>query len=410
MAIWFRIRGGDQQQLIEMKMKAIFHLIVILSLFLCGACAKIENPYIDKDAPAPANVQDIHVESTPGGAVITYTLPDDPNLAYVEATYEIRPGIFREAKTSLYSDTLEWVGFGDTDEYRVNIYSVGRNEKKSSPILLTVKPLEPPVKTVFGTLDITPTFGGVDVAFADNAFGANLALVILRDTTGNGGWSPVTTYYTGMKEGAFAARGLDTLEYRYAVYIRDRWDNYSDTLIRTLKPYYEQEVPKIFDALHLPGDNWQPEAPQYNLERVWDGIVNNAENIFASPIQTQPTWFTVDLKQTAVFSRMKLFQRTSHPYHAVWVKSFEIWGTEAYNPDGSWDTWTLLGKFESRIPSGSVWPSYQPDDMDYQRAGEDFSFEQPQIPVRYIRMKVTDTYGGGKYQFGEFTFWGQIID
>ncbi len=174
-------------------------------------------------------------------------------------------------------------------------------------------------------------------------------------------------------------------------------------------PLLEEEIPKIFSLLQLPGDSWEPEVPHQDIPKIWDGVVNDAQNIFAAPNPTLPQWFTVDLNQTAVFSRMKLFQRTSHPYHAVWVKSFEIWGTEAYDPDGSWDSWTLLGKFDSRIPSGSVWPSHTPADMDYQRDGEGFTFEQPQIPVRYIRMKVVDTYGGGKYQFGEFTFWGQVL-
>src|SRR5690554_3177325 len=106
-----------------MTMKAIYYFIAIPSLFLCGACVKMDNPYIDKEASAPANVRDVTVENRPGGAVITYTLPDDPNLAYVKAVYEIRPGVLREAKSSLYIDTLELVGFGDTNEYPVNIYS-----------------------------------------------------------------------------------------------------------------------------------------------------------------------------------------------------------------------------------------------------------------------------------------------
>jgi hypothetical protein len=47
--------------------------------------------------------------------------------------------------------------------------------------------------------------------------------------------------------------------------------------------------------------------------------------------------------------------------------------------------------------------------MDYQRAGEDFTFDQPLPAIRYLRFQVTDTYGGGKYQLSELTFWGQLV-
>lgn len=387
-----------------MKNKIFYISIVLLAIISCKEEGHIY--YLDEGLPAPKQISNVVINNTPGGAIITYEIPKDPNLSYIKAIYEIQPDVFREAKSSYYRDTLELVGFGDTLSHIVKIYSVGRNEKMSDPLSINVKPLTPPVQSVFESIDVESTFGGVSVSFI-NTNQADLAMYVMIDTIGNGIWTPVSAHYTSAVGGVFHARGLDPVESKFAVFIRDRWNNKSDTLFKVLTPLEETLILKSpWNALHLEGDSWVPEAAKYNLEKVWDNVVNNSENLFAPKFfGVYPQWFTVDLYQTVIFSRMKLFQRTSHPYNGVWIKSFEIWGTNDYSSDN----WILLGQFESRIPSGSIWPSYKPEDMDYQRAGEDFSFNQPLPPIRYFRFKVTDTYGGGKYQLSELTFWGQLV-
>lgn len=389
--------------------KKIFYIVSVFLITICmiGCQEEKGSLYLDLDAPAPAQITDVKVLNTPGGAMITYKIPKDKNLSYVKAVYEIQPGVFRDAKSSFFRDTLDLVGFGDTLTHRVEIFSVGRNEKMSAPIPVNVKPLTPPVYTAFETLTLEATFGGVNVTFK-NEEKADLAIfVMMEDTLKKGEWIQIGSHYSAAREGEFAVRGLDPKEYNFAMYVRDRWNNKSDTLVKNLTPFYEALIPKTpFRALHLEGDSWEGETANYKLENVWDDIVNMGENIFGSKNMNLPQWFTVDLNQTVVFSRMKLFQRTSHPYHAVWIKKFEIWGSN----DFAADDWVLLGQFNSRIPSGSVWPSYTADDMVYQREGEDFTFPQPTPAIRYIRFKVIQSYGGGKYQFSEFTFWGQVIE
>jgi hypothetical protein len=48
--------------------------------------------------------------------------------------------------------------------------------------------------------------------------------------------------------------------------------------------------------------------------------------------------------------------------------------------------------------------------MEYEKAGEDYSFPQPSPPVRYIRVKKLNSYGNQPYYgISEITFWGQIL-
>ncbi|HEY8658000.1 MAG TPA: DUF5000 domain-containing lipoprotein [Hanamia sp.] len=390
------------------KLRILIVALIAIGWYSCKKGGRID--HIDENAPAPAQVSDIRITAGPGTVIMTYKIPADPNLAYVKAIYEIRPGVFREAKASYYTDTISLVGFGDTLTHTVKLYSVGRNEKQSEPVLFSVKPLTPPIQSAYKGLDMVATFGGVNVTFI-NADKGNLSIVVMVDTTNHGTWAPATTYYTAQAKGSFAARGYQSREMKFGVFIRDRWNNKSDTLIKLITPFSEIQIPKIpFKVYKLPTDFWLG-IPKYNVENLWDGIINSSENIFASADNISlPQWFTVDMNQKVVFSRMKIYQRTSYPYNAAWVQSFEIWGSNNPPADGSYTNWQLLGTFASVKPSGLPQPNYTASDMAYVTAGEEFSFPTGLNSVRFFRFKLTNTYGGaGKYQLGEFTFWGTIV-
>jgi hypothetical protein len=117
-------------------------IIIHLLLFSCREDGRID--HIDGNAPAPAQVSDVTVRGTPGGAVLKYKLPKDENLLYVQAIYETQPGVQRKAKSSCDSLVLE--GYGDTQEYDIMLYSVGRNEKMSEPLTVPIKPTTPLVR------------------------------------------------------------------------------------------------------------------------------------------------------------------------------------------------------------------------------------------------------------------------
>ncbi|WP_344976101.1 DUF5000 domain-containing lipoprotein [Compostibacter hankyongensis] len=394
-------------------MKPIY-FIMILSLTALGYGCKREDrlDHLDSSAPAPAQISDVKVEETPGGAVLTYTLPKDPNLSYVKAEYEIQPGVMREAKSSYYKDTLTLVGFGDTLSHEVKLYSVGKNEKASEPLSVNVTPLTPPVRSVFRTLSVDPTFGGVQINFR-NSSQANLAIAVMLDTTGLGTWSTISTFYTGALEGKFSVRGFDSTEKRFAVYIRDRWNNKSDTITRNLSPIYEEEIPKnTWKALFLPTDTYQPASPSYSLEHLWDNIITNYDGIFASSNSSQlPQWFTVDLGRKVVISRIvEHQQQTSHIYAGSAVKSFVLYGSNSPNADGSWASWDSLGTFNSFKPSGLPMGSLTDEDREYGwRQGEDFAFDQLLPAYRYIRWKTLETWGGGgQVVISELDVWGQV--
>jgi len=392
-------------------MKRYIHsLLAVMTLIVYSSCKREDRiDHFDSNAPAPAPVTNPKYTGTPGGAWVTYEAPRDPNLAYIKAVYEIAPGVLREAKSSYYTDTLKLEGYGDTSFHEVQLYSIGRNEKASDPVKLQVKPLTPPVYTAFDSLQLEPAFGGVKIRFQNPAEG-NIAIVLISDTTGNGVWTPISTFYTKAPKGVFSYRGLPPTQRKYALYLRDRWNNKSATLIKTLTPLFEEKVPKPFKALILPTDETIPVESQYPMERMWDDMID--QGIFATRHSSStPQWFTIDLQRSVVISRMKMHQRgENYTYTGSNVKSFELWGSNDPDANGGWTKWVLMGTFQSYKPSGLPPGQVTAEDRDYGHTkGEDF--DMPDIPAayRYLRFKTTSTYGGGpQITIAELSFWGQL--
>ncbi|MDR2472845.1 MAG: DUF4959 domain-containing protein [Tannerella sp.] len=386
----------------------IFVAAALLYMSVISGCKEEERVYyLDDSAGTPQQVTDVKVLPTPGGAIITYKLPKDKSLSYVKAVYEIEGGIVREAKSSIYSDTLKLEGFGDTRQHTVNIYSVSRNEKMSEPLPVSVTPLEPPVFSVFKTLTMEATFGGLDIRF-QNETQASLAIFIQGDTVG-GEWFNVADYYSAAPVGNISIRGMNPTEGNYSIYLRDRWNNKSDTMVLRLTPLYEELIPYgKFKLLNLVGDKSLGQ-PKYPVMNIFNGKYGAAEDWYKSEDDTYPQWFTIDIGNSVIFSRMKLFQAVQYPYVADWVKDFEIWGSN--EPVADWDKWTLLGSFQCEKPSGLPDPQYTAEDMDYERAGEDYNFPTGIPAVRYFRFKVLINRGGGGkfYVLNEVLLWGQII-
>lgn len=412
-------------------MKKIHLYILVFSITGCifmGCNEEGRLDQIDNTAPAPRPITIKKIDNIPGGAIIRYNIPDDRNLLGVKAQYERAPGEIVYSEASLYTDSLVVEGLGETKTYNVKLYSVGRNDKTSDTIQVEVNPLEPPIKTAQKNMDAT--FGGIKISFTNEAR-ANLALVLMVESEEEDGvWTPLQTFYTKATHGNFYRRGLDSKEQKFALFVRDRWNNKSDTLIQILVPALEEEIPKInFKNMKLPGDTWQPIESTYYLERLWDGSTSSASNIFASKATDPiPQHFTIDLGHTVSLSRFKIHHRSGREYGDKSPRLFELWGSELPPPDGNWDNWYLLGEFEAFKPSGydedGEVGTITPDDVAYaNKEGIECELiitdkiEDPYRQIRYVRFKTTATYAtygtdvtNAQVYFSEITFWGQIIN
>jgi len=103
---------------------------------------------------------------------------------------------------------------------------------------------------------------------------------------------------------------------------------------------------------------------------------------------------------------MKEWQAPDRLYSQQDVKRFEVWGSNDPAADGSWDSWTKLLTCESIKPSGLPTGQTSEEDVAYAKAGERFVFPEGTPAVRYIRIKVLETWGEDNWSTtSELTFW-----
>lgn len=393
----------------------IIYLTITVLLFAAG-CKEEELGPLTNGGKAPGPVTNVTSEALPGKVQLHYNIPGDPELLYVKAVYETRPGNKMETIATFYNNGMVLEGFGNTDEREVKLYSVSRTEVSSEPVTITVRPLTPPVQAVFASLDFNGDFGGITARFT-NEDSANVAIgVVTRDA--NGDAVQADMYYTNQEAGEFSVRGFDATEQWFGLYVRDRWLNYSDTVWRKITPLFEQQLDKkLFRALKLPSDaNTFGSGPLANLwnDKVAGGSSSNNTWFRSANGSGVPHWVTFDLGVTAKLSRFSEIPRGAEDepnllYSAGDPQLYEIWGTDNYNPDGSFTGWTKLMDCEVVKPSGLPVGVNSNEDLLRAQEGHQFKFPAGLPPVRYLRIKLVQTFGNADYFWmAEMTLFGEI--
>lgn len=388
-------------------MKNNIYIYIVLG-FIAFACNQepIGQQPLDQIAPGP--VSDVKVENTPGGAILTYTLPSDEDLLYVKAVYYLKEGVQSEVKASLYKDTLKIAGFGDMQERQVKLIAVDRSRNESTEVITSISPGEPPVTTIGQTISLTEDFGGVH-GYWENPTKAEVSVVILKEDN-NLEFVPLETIYSSVVNGEGVSRGMDTIPAKFGIYVQDRWENRSEIKYFTITPLYETKFDRLkFKEVNLPNDVGGGGGGGWNNKAsMWDDQFG--DNGFSSPggSGVWPHSVTIDLGVTGKISRLRLFQRLgSYIFAEGNPRKFQIWGCEELDPSGDWASWTKLMDCISVKPSGLPIGQNTTEDEFVAINGEDFINSPTNPKIRYLRILVTQTWAGGdNFQISELHIFG----
>ncbi|MDR0865499.1 MAG: DUF4959 domain-containing protein [Candidatus Symbiothrix sp.] len=398
--------------------KIIYSMLIMLPLFF-GCENMDEHKPIEKSGKAPNPVDNIEVTNIAGGAVITYSLPKDPDLLYVMASYTEK-GSHREFKASYYTNTILVDGLSREGEYDVELVAVNRSGLKSEVKLIQIHPLTPPVMGVFATLKGKPTFGGITISF-ENSTQAAVAVGVLT-TDEDGVFYERDTYYSSRPAPSFSVRGFDSKERVFKVFVRDKWENTSDTTSFTVIPLEEIELDKsLFREMKLKGDAGTTEWGG-QMRYIWDGRAFGDDEgewgLHTGNLATgKPMYVTFDLGVIANLSRFKLWpvMDDKHMYNDVTPRNYEIWGrtvpVNITTDDGEfYPHWYKMGELECIKPSGLPAGSLTDEDRAAARIGDEFVFEDEQFNARYIRIRCLKNWSGNTNMvFSEVSFWATEI-
>ncbi len=387
-------------------MKQLVFFLAILGIAAMSGCKKKELGPIKNDGKAPGPVSNVTVENQPGAAVLTYSIPSDPDLLYVKAKYTGRDGVVREFKSSYYQNSIRLDGFEKPENYTVELVAVDEGENKSTPVTVEVKPLLPPYLFTRSSIMVRVDFGGLRTSYK-NPNGGDLAIVVLV-LDDRGRYMPFNTSYTDLKEGSFSSRGLKSEPTQFGVFVRDRWNHVSDTLFLTATPLFEKKLnKKLFKPLVLPNDAGLGYGG--SVAGVFNDVYDDRGYHTGEP-SSLPSWFSFDMGVIAKISRLLWWMRDdgSWLYALHNPRVVEIYGSTNPNPDGSWESWTLLAKHEQIKPSGLPIGQVNNADRQAAAAGETIEFPLDVPPVRYIRFKTLSSWSSGAYSnFPELSVYGQ---
>ncbi|MBE5322089.1 DUF4959 domain-containing protein [Pedobacter sp. MR2016-19] len=392
-------------------MKLNFALLLSMVIVFVAGCKVDELEPLEKNTDVPGAISNVKWVAGPGNATLTYAVPNNNNLLYVKAVYTLASGRIMEVKASYYGNTLKVEGFGDTEEHEVKLYAVTRSEIESAPVSVKVKPLENPIWGVFRSIKAQADFGGLRFT-AKNIAKADLAIEILTEDS-KGKLVPTSkNIYTSIVDIDQAIRGYDPIERKFAITIRDRWLNYSDTLYTSLTPLYEAVIPKSgYKSVTLPSDVALNTST--SIAGMWDGDTNGWPRVLmtSSGVLT-PQWVTFDIGKLSSLSRIVMWDYPEYLngrtyYYGGNLLDFEVWGTDNPPSDGSFTNWTKLGTFKSIKPSGSAYGVNTAEDNTIGAAGLNYTFD-PGIPkVRYIRIKSLKNWQGTTFMaIGEIQLYG----
>lgn len=396
-------------------MKIISYIIAALLVCSFFAC---EDTSTDKKVPKePWNVGPItEYTITPinGGAEITYTIPNDPDIMYVMVEYERNGKIFTE-KSSVHKNLLTIEGFHRQNKVKATLYKVNRYEQRSAPLMIEFEPLESLIDIAFNSLKLQTSFGGI-VGVWDNPKGTELGVRLM--TYDDSLYNDLVTremYYSQMIEEKHSFRGYEAVETTFALSFEDKWGNSSDTIRYTTTPFFETMIPKPYaDARStIPYDNVSNLSGR-NTGTLWDNIVNTSGHGWLTNPGNPGLSMTIDMKQVAKLSRI-----IHHPYHInapygqANITEMEVWAIDKLDYDllSNRDYWLdSLSVRQGRYPT--VNPMYElpkktfKDDWHYlgyfrvpiytvsadiqalARNGSEYEIPIDIPPVRYIRIFV----------------------
>ncbi|MFD2903848.1 DUF5000 domain-containing lipoprotein [Sphingobacterium anhuiense] len=400
--------------------------LCLMITFTIISCKEDSGIQFAREGAKPDKLTNISFEEAAGGAIISYDMPDNVDLRYVQATYTLDNGRTMVAKSSVYDNHLKVEGFAKIGEYNIELKAVSVGEVQSDPIMIKIKTGKPQYQILAESFEsdsyFYSTFGGINLVYK-NESAANIILRVFKfgtnPTTNMTGWNTINDTYTKSKEGVIRVRGENPIAAKYGVIIRDQWGNISDTIVRTLTPLEEVELKGIKGYKGIVAYSNENKNGEYILNYSAQGNSADLEVALFDGLQTGSTYntgkqwwgrnapiplqFSLDLGKKVQLSRVKLWGRNDNAsllFQATHPKEFEVYASNNPATDGSWDSWTLVGSFTGTRPSGLAFGvNATQEDQTYAQAGEDFEVAwDTQESYRYFRVKVLCTWNGVREQ------------
>ena len=417
--------------------KRYFLLLVAVFLVLMACEEEMRQRGSSDDKVAPMPPTNVTYKPLFGGARFYYNLPPDEDLLSIQATYTNAENRSFTFSSSYFVDSLDVYGFGDTINYKIDLYAVDRAGNKSTPVNVTVKPLEPAISRVVKSLDLKPGFSSFFLDWV-NELQQSINIYIDFSYTKGGALQEHTAVFSSnlLTDRRFVENLYLTPQEPLSIKIRvtDMYGNKSEPV--------DKGPITLLEDIKIPKANWflpaandsiggVPQAFGDGLEGrlryVIDDIIDRGDNLNFMHTQARGrTGFTkdgnmpwnilIDLGDHYELSRIVTVQR--HSGGLANIDRGQYYGGEnvgiyeMYIWDDATNSWEYVSQNKIEVPVGL-------SALEYVKKGEagDMAYMFPDNPgytkpTRWFRYRAMKGFGGnytleGANCLSEITLYGR---
>jgi hypothetical protein len=384
----------------QFEMKTVYFYMIVMAAFLTVSCTEKELAPISASTGKPENVTVLDVSPVPGGAVITFRIPENDDILAVKAVYTLSNGRTMEATTSFYDNVLEIAGYNDTLRHEAVLYSINRAQEYSDPQNVPFTPLESPLSKTAKSIAIIPDFGGANFSWR-NEDAENLSFEFLAENEKNE-MQTVRLLTSTLDSLSYTIRGYEPKPTKFGIIVSDNYGNETEMIspAETIVPIFEQKFDKSIQRVRvLSGDvsmtNWEGR----DIFIIDEDVSTFGHSPNGPNGQIAGSSFTLDLGKMAKVSRFVLYQRSdgSRYYYAGNPRFFEVYtytgeSVDDDSPDGDLSKWQKIITCEIVKPSNS--PDRTVTDEDELAAinGHEFTIPLSLPSLRYLRFRVLSVW------------------
>jgi hypothetical protein len=391
-------------------MKKIFFYITCLLASVIFSCTEKTLEPINGSKGKPGIVTNVKAESVPGGAIISYRVPDNDDLLLIKAVYTISSGRKMEAVASYYANHITLEGFIDTLLHEAEVYAVSRAQEQSDPVIVPFTPLESSLSKTAKSVQIISDFGGANFSW----FNRDTATLTFdfQTTDKNGEMQTVHIVTSKLDSAEYTVRGYLPEPRKFGLIISDNWGNASELILPEeglVTPEREDRMDKTIIKVMRLNNDAAMDAWGFKDDYMFDEDLTTCGHTAEGAL---PASFTIDLGKTTTLSRVIFFQRMFQDqyFNHANPKYFEVYtcNTEP-SASGNWSEWTMIMNCEIVKPSGLSGTEVTNEDQRAGMNGHEFSFPRNMEPVRYLRFLLPNsTWGSRPYaNVAELTFFGR---
>jgi len=283
-------------------MKRIYYLLVFVAVLWAAGSCKDEDQAI-----APGAVAAVESSAGYGEVMLKWTNPSDEDFYYVDITFTDSKGLSRSRKVSRFASGDTIPGFADTDPYTFTLTAHSYSGGASSPVTVTVAPLEPAFLLVAGTVEMVPDFGGAVVSWTNETEKPATVRVTYKDNSGQ----KAVSLFNANETGKGFISGLSATAQTFSVIVTDEADNESDVSPFEITPLEEAVVNKAqWSVVDFSSQEPAEGAPNGVVTAVFDSNVSSFWHTqWNGGSPGYPHWFIIDMGQEVTISRFECFRR-----------------------------------------------------------------------------------------------------